>query len=144
MTDDMEELKQIGERILAVRRYLHLHQNDFARAMGVSNGSLSMMETGKNQPRFELLFNLAKKYNINFYYLFFGQGEMLLPTNLDTGIKDKKYGPESEYWLREFFHYFNESHLFRFSVMSLVSRYLLENRNLVELDIKNRANPDEK
>jgi len=144
MTDDMEELKQIGERILAVRRYLHMHQNDFARAMGVSNGSLSMMETGKNQPRFELLFNLAKKYKINLYYIFFGLGEMFLPPEPDDAIKEKNYGPETETWLRNFYRYFNESQIFRFNVMATVSMLLLEKSETIKREIEMNSNPDKK
>ncbi len=141
----MEDLKKIGERILAVRRRLYMNQNEFARAMGVSNGSLSMMETGKAQPRFELLYNITKKYNVNLAYIFFGRGEMFLPKEIDARIEIKNYGPETEDWLQEFIHYFNESRVFRFGVMSQISRFLLENRDLIELDIKTRTrDKDEK
>lgn len=138
MTDDPEVLKRIGERITAIRKRLNLPQSAFARELGVSNGSVSMMETGKNQPRFELIYNLAKKYNLNFYYLLFGQGDMFLPYNFDPGFEDKKYGLESETWLRKFFYYFNESEIFRYWVMSTVEIYLLENLARLDKGIKSK------
>lgn len=144
MTNDTEELKQIGERILAVRKALGMLQNEFAQAMDVSSGSLSMMETGKNQPRFELLYNLAKKYKINLYYLFFGQGEMFLPPEPDDAIKEKKYGPETETWLRDFYRNFNESRFFRFNVMATVSMLLLEKGATIKREIEMNSNPDKK
>jgi len=136
MTNDPEVLQRVGERITAIRKRLNMPQSAFARAMGVSNGSVSMMETGKNEPRFELLYNLATKYNLNFYYLLFGQGDMFLPYNFDPGFDEKKYGLESETWLRKFFHYFNESEIFRYWVMSTIEQYLMENQARIDKNIK--------
>jgi len=136
MSEELDNLMEIGPRIQAVRKHLNMSQNAFARAIGVSSGSISMMESGKNQPRFELISRLAKKYHISLNYLIFGEGEMFGQPDKPGGVKEKKYGDESETWLQQFYYFFNESRIFRFWIMSTMQGYLVDNLEMIEKEIR--------
>lgn len=136
MSEEIDDLKETGRRIQAVRKHLGMSQDEFARALNMSSGSISMMESGKNQPRFELLSRLAKRYRISLNYLFFGEGDMVGQPARPAGGGQKKYGDESESWLERFYYYFNESQIFRFWIMFTMHGYLAEHRELIEKEIR--------
>jgi len=135
MSKDNDELKSIGERLVGIRKKLNLLQKDFARELDISNASLSEIEAGNNKPRFELIYNLTLKFKVNIYYLLHGQGEMFMPTEMESLTAARKYGPDTEKWLKNFLNYFNESEMLRYAMMSYFSKYLTENRKSIELEI---------
>lgn len=65
----------MGERVKEIRRALGLTQRDFAQQLELSGPSLSEIETGKFKPGFDLLVKLALEFDINLYYVIFGEGE---------------------------------------------------------------------
>lgn len=141
MTEKESELKEIGQRLVAIRKELHMLQRDFARELEISGGSLSEIEAGNAKPRYELIYNLTRKFNVNIYYLLHGKGEMFVPDDIESFIGPKKYGLDTEQWLKKFLFYFNESEMLRYAVMSHFSRFYLENKEVIEASIiKNKTN----
>lgn len=43
--------KDIGERVISVRKKAGLNQREFAARLGISNGGISQIENGKAMPR---------------------------------------------------------------------------------------------
>ncbi len=67
-------MKEIGRRILEIRKNLSLTQREFAEHLGVSMGSIQAYESGK-LPKGEILKSLSGQgYDLN--WLFTGQGQM--------------------------------------------------------------------
>lgn len=126
--------KEIGLRLQMVRKSLNLLQKDFARSLNISNASLSEMEAGNAKPRFELLYNITKRYNVNLNYLLHGEGEIFMsndilqqnPIAITPGHRD---------FFKEFFYYFNCSHLVRTAMMNYFRTYILEKETLIKKDI---------
>ena len=92
------------------------------------------MESGNAKPRFELVFNLTLKFNVNINYLLHGKGPMFLPEGIFI-MEDCDIGEDSLAFLQEFLKYFNQSSLIRTSMMNHFRTYMLNNRALIEKDI---------
>jgi transcriptional regulator with XRE-family HTH domain len=69
-------LKDTGERIKAVRRFLNLNQQDFADLLNVTQSNVSKYERGENELSMASLRILGEK-GININWLVTGQGNML-------------------------------------------------------------------
>ena len=126
--------KEIGLRIQMVRKKLNLLQKDFARSLDISNASLSEMEAGNAKPRFELIYNITKKYNVNLNYLLHGEGEIFMPNEVSRQ-STFEITPGHRDFFKEFFYYFNCSHLVRTAMMNYFRTYILEKESLIEKDI---------
>ncbi len=126
--------KEIGLRVQSVRKKLNLMQKDFARALDISNASLSEIEAGHAKPRFEMLYNITKKYKVNVNFLLHGEGEIFMPEEISrqTGIRIQ---PGHRGFFKEFLYYFNCSHLVRTAMMNYFRTYLLEKEKLIQKDI---------
>lgn len=66
---DKFDLKEMGERIKALRNEQGIGQNRLAELLQVSNASISYWETGKQQPSAEAIFKLAKFFNVSSDYI---------------------------------------------------------------------------
>jgi len=132
-----ELLKGIGHRLQLIREKLRYLQKDFAKALDISNASLSEMESGNAKLRFELIYNLTRSFNVNINYLLHGKGPMFLPEGI-FNMEEVEIGEDSLAFLQEFLKYFNQSSLIRTSVMNHFRTYMLNNRALIEKDILDR------
>jgi transcriptional regulator with XRE-family HTH domain len=84
MTNSIESenlLKTAASRMRAVREKLKLKQVDFANQLGISQSYLSIVESGKRKPSFELMFSLLTRFNVDLPWVLTGQGEMFIKTN---------------------------------------------------------------
>ncbi|MDQ1352425.1 MAG: hypothetical protein QG657_2731 [Acidobacteriota bacterium] len=143
MSETDTVLKEIGKRVELVRRHLEFKQKDFAQALDISSANLSEIEAGVSKPRFELLYGLSLKFNVNLIYLLHGKGEMFL-TDKVAVIEDeyaelvqklKRY-PEHKNWFNEFLDYFNDSLMMRYAMMSYFYTYKTQNDELIKRDIQ--------
>ena len=130
----------------AVRKKLGFRQKDLAPILNISTASLSDIESGKNFPRHDSLYNLSLKYNVSIYYLLHGEGEMFRTDSIKQAIESGAYGIHTDF-LKEFYRYFNESSLVRYEIMGYFHELLLEKDKLIEKDIllyeKERKKSDE-
>jgi transcriptional regulator with XRE-family HTH domain len=70
------DLKEIGNRVKALRASLNLRQNQFAQKLEVSQSFLSYIEKGQRKPSFEFLLSLLSNLKVNLHWFLTGQGEM--------------------------------------------------------------------
>ena len=126
--------KEIGLRLQVVRKGLNLLQKDFASTLNISNASLSEMEAGNAKPRFELLYNITKRYNVNLNYLLHGEGDIFMPNEISRQSVMSIH-PGHRDFFKEFFYYFNCSHLVRTAMMNYFRTYILEKETLIKKDI---------
>jgi len=71
-------MKEIGQRILTLRKTLKLTQEEFAQKLGFSHSHLSKVEQGKSHPTERLLKLIEQTFNVNPRWLREGEGEMFL------------------------------------------------------------------
>ena len=132
--------RTIGERLQKIRKHLGLLQKEFAEKLEISTSSISDIEAGNIKPRFELIYNLTKKFNVNIYYLLHGKGEMFMPEEDETVSLANKLSPELKDWLKDFIWHFCKSPMVRYSMMSYFLTYKNENDLLIAKDIeKNKS-----
>lgn len=65
----LDTLSSIGEKIKLIRRQHKMTQIEFAQNLGIFQGSLSEIESGKTKPSFDVLQILADKYFVDLYWL---------------------------------------------------------------------------
>jgi len=142
----MIDLKEIGKRLQLIRKQLDYLQKDFAEALEISNASLSEIEAGNAKPRFQMIYNLTRKFDVNILFLLHGKGDMFLHEE-----NSRKFSievePEDREFLSEFFFYFTRSELVRINVKRHFIEYLLSHEELIAKDIKRieaKLNPAEK
>jgi transcriptional regulator with XRE-family HTH domain len=72
----MEKLKSnhIGERIKYIRKLNNKNQIQFAEILGISQASLSEIESGKSRPMFDTLIILGSTYQIDMNWLLNNSG----------------------------------------------------------------------
>ena len=58
-----------GERLKALRAERNIGQNALARALKLSNASISYWETGKQMPSAEAIFKIAQYFGVSADYL---------------------------------------------------------------------------
>lgn len=65
----MENATKFGERLLNLREEREETQADLAKAIGITRQSLSRYETNERTPNIDLIFRVAKHYNVSADYL---------------------------------------------------------------------------
>lgn len=64
-----KELKALGQRLKNFRKAEGLNQEDLAKRAGIGRVTLSRLERGKQEPRFQTLMDLASAMDISFQKL---------------------------------------------------------------------------
>lgn len=59
----------VGERIKSLRRQLKMTQIEFAKRVGISQGTLSEIESGNAKPSFDVLVVLGKNFTVDLNWL---------------------------------------------------------------------------
>lgn len=65
----METVSKFGERLLKLREEREETQQQLADAIGITRQSLSRYETNERTPNIDLVYNIAKYYNVSADYL---------------------------------------------------------------------------
>ncbi len=127
-------------RLRAIRQALQLRQADFAERLNVSGPALSEIENGKYKPGYEFLYNAVKEFNVNLYYLLFGEGDMFrnpMEAMADRAGKFAVNIPE----VQRFIDGFERSPYVQYSILALFRTLMLRDREIIEQDIA-RAEAD--
>lgn len=66
----------MNERITEIRNFLNLSQKDFAEKIGLKQGSLSDLETGRANITDRIILLICSQFNVNEEWLRFGNGQM--------------------------------------------------------------------
>lgn len=92
---------ELGLNLKAVREYLSLSQGELSEKIGIDQGRLSKIESGKIQVSAITAYNLAVKLNVNPNYLLGIESNMFLgDTKHSTIVSEPKieYGNEEAYY----------------------------------------------
>lgn len=73
----------IGERVRAVRIYLRLSGQEFARSLDTTKQALSLIENGKRSPSAAFLWRIAHEHHIDVRYLY-GQIDEMSPGSAEA------------------------------------------------------------
>lgn len=77
----------IGERIKYIRKLNNNNQIQFAEILGISQASLSEIESGKSKPMFDTIIKLGLLYKIDMNWLLNNSGYAALETLHQDEIK---------------------------------------------------------
>lgn len=66
------------ERLKALRKELHLTQQEFADRVGISRGNIGAYEVGKNAPSDAVISLICREFHVNEEWLRTGNGEMFV------------------------------------------------------------------
>jgi transcriptional regulator with XRE-family HTH domain len=130
------DLKGIGERLQQIRKKLGFLQKDFAGELEISSSSLSDIEAGNIKPRFELIYQLIKKFNVDIIYLLNGTGDMFYHEEEEI-FHQSAVLTQYRDWFKEFISYFENSPMVRYALMNFFFTYINENEKLIKIDIDN-------
>ena len=103
----------MNKRIIKLRKSLNLSQKEFAEKIGLKQGTLSDLETGKAKIVDRVFILICSQFNVNKEWLRFGKGEMFQ--------KDKK--------LTEFFEIFENINPVLQEFLIKVAKDLLETQD---------------
>lgn len=71
------------ERLKALRKELHLTQQEFADRVGISRGNIGAYEVGKNVPSDAVISLICREFHVNKEWLRTGNGEMFVKETPD-------------------------------------------------------------
>lgn len=135
-------ITNFGKRVKMLRKILAINQKDFAKLFGVSASNLSDVEAGNIKPRFDLMVKIAKKYNVNPSWLFWGEGEVFVKDTVEDVLGEFFFGDQTER-VRELLVLFKKSPMVKMSIMGYAAKFLLRNESIIEKDIQQQKERDE-
>jgi len=65
----------IGERVKHIRKLHMLNQQEFSKAINISQGRLSEIEKNICKPSTDTLISLSRTFNVNLNWILLGEGE---------------------------------------------------------------------
>lgn len=75
----MSEIREsIGDRIKKLRKEKNLTMLEFGKSIGMSKASISGIEAGKNGPSEQTVRLICSMYNVDYFWLKTGEGEMYI------------------------------------------------------------------
>ena len=95
----------IGERIKKIRKDKNLTMLEFGESIGMSKASISGIEAGKNGPSEQTVRLICSTYNVDYFWLKEGTGEMYINNTdllIDELVSEQKLDTESARILKRF------------------------------------------
>jgi len=136
----LESSHESGERIRQIRKKLNLKQKDFAERLNIAGPSLSEIETGKFKPGHDLLVKLTKEFNVNLYYVLFGEGDMFIDPIFSSYNRTRRYAVNVDD-VRDFLYHFERSPMLQYFILSQYQAKMLSEKDLTKRQIgENESN----
>ncbi len=131
-----DELFELGQRVKAIRKELHISQKDFAHKINISGSFLSEIEAGKSKPGYDFFFNVSKYCNVSLPFVIHGVGEMF--TDIDYGPTISSKEPENEQvgTFDELIWYVERSPLLKHNIMAFAMKFLYDNENAMKKELE--------
>jgi len=95
----------IGERIKKIRKDKNLTMLEFGESIGMSKASISGIEAGKNGPSEQTVRLICSTYNVDYFWLKEGTGEMYINNTdllIDELVSEQNLDTESARILKRF------------------------------------------
>jgi transcriptional regulator with XRE-family HTH domain len=138
----MKDIETLANRAKYFRKKLGLTQKELAQHIDVSMSSICEIENGKHKPSCDYLQGAAKVFNLNLYWLLFGDGEMQLDPVL-PGINKKPRFQSNSRDIKRFLHYFHESAIVQHSVLAYFLTLLFKERESIEKELGENSGTDQ-
>jgi transcriptional regulator with XRE-family HTH domain len=74
---------ELSVRLSKVREALNLSKAQFAREMDASPTAITELENGKYKPKLDFIIRMTDKFNVNLYYIAFGEEPMFTKSRKD-------------------------------------------------------------
>lgn len=87
------QFQQERDRITMLRELLQMSQTEFARKIGISQGALSQIESGRSRLSMETLKNLSSEFNVNCNWIVNGKGDIFINSAKTKGINKSNLIP---------------------------------------------------
>ena len=129
-----ENSEELGLRLKKIRLTKDLNQREFAKALNISAPAYSELESGKYKPKFELIYNIGKEFNVNLYYLVYGTGEMFIDSSHPFFRSRASFLVKDEE-VRRFFSYFEHSPLVQFLILARFRNILQTDKDTIEKEL---------
>lgn len=81
--------KSTKSRLIELREILNLSQNDFSATIGVTQGALSQLESGKSKLSLDTLQKICGSFDANCNWLVNGTGNIFISKNPDNHYSEK-------------------------------------------------------
>jgi transcriptional regulator with XRE-family HTH domain len=131
-----------GSRVRAIRKSLKLNQEDIAPQLKISSQHLSDIELDKSKPCHDFFYNIVKNYQVNPFYLLFGEGEMFCGSK--EKIEDIKKIKTGDKEVDLFLYYFFNSPMVYSYLMFQFRKIYGESNEVIKKDIENREEDEKK
>ena len=120
------ELKPIGQRLLAVRKFFKLSQEEIGKITHYSKSLISEVEKGGKKPSSQYLYSLLTQFNIDANWILTGKGEMFLDGRSDS--------PEDKD-IKELFKMMKKVKILRYAVLAFYYEYANRNEELIKKNL---------
>ena len=71
------------DRIRKIRTSMGLNMEQFSNCLGISASTVSLLESGKRKPSFQLIKSMCREFHVNEEWLTNGEGEMFTSNRYD-------------------------------------------------------------
>ena len=136
-------LQDFGKRIKKVRTMLGLTQKQLGEGLNLSHSFISDVESGKSKACYDFFYNISNTYNVNLYYLVYGEGEVFGKAGTVSSLEDQEVGKPVEK-AEELIWYIYHSPLLMHTLMGFATKFIYDNEAIVKKDIENYKSKEEK
>ena len=130
----MYENLDLADRLKKIRLELNLKQKEIAAELKISKATYSEVEGGNYNPNFNLIENIVLKYNVNLYYLLFGEGEMFLDAKQSFRARKPLYAVSKEE-IDQFMWYLERSPAVQFMILGFFRTILNKEKDTIQKEI---------
>lgn len=120
-------LKEIGNRLKAVRKKLNVTIEKMHEITGFSKSLISEAENGIKKPSTIYLFELLNNFNVSADYILTGKGEMFLPEMEDEEQQPLIFADDYD----ELFFLVNNVDMVRYEMLSYFINYKTRNKSTI-------------
>jgi transcriptional regulator with XRE-family HTH domain len=135
---DNKEITSFGWRVKSVRKHFKLLQKEFSKKLDISVTSLSEIENDKSRPGYDFFAKIAREYDVNLYYLLFGEGDMFYRSaKLDEILPVESFiNSLDNEDVRDFLRYFLGSKIVQFRMLSFFKEFLIDKEISIKQELE--------
>lgn len=126
---------EIGIRIRNIRKSLQLSQRELSTKLDVSDSSLSEIETGRSKPGFDFIYKLGKLFNVNLYYLIYGEGDIFIDPLVSLSTRISRFAV-NEADVRDFLYYFERSPSVQYAILSKYRELMIRDIDIISKEVE--------
>ncbi|UCH92705.1 MAG: helix-turn-helix transcriptional regulator [Candidatus Aminicenantes bacterium] len=130
----MADRKSVEKRIRLIREALDMTQSQLAKQLNISPATMCHIEKGLYRPNFEFLVNISKKFNVNLYYVLFGEGDMFLDPFIWYMNQSDGYAVNPGE-VRRFLWFFQRSQIVQYLTLGYFKTIMKRERQSIEQEI---------